>query len=351
MSTPRVPVADGAERKAFRLGRIAELGDRGRTSLLGLLPAWARLVGAAVLVGLLFAALQGAHDAAQTTVNGIVTGTYFALGAVGLSLVFGILRLVNFAHGDFLTFAAYVAILFSSRLGLPILLGGALAVAATGALAVSLELALWRPMRTRGAGGFQLLLITVGLAFAIRNGIQLVAGSLPRSLPVNVTSALNLFGHVRIGRTQLDVVIVGLVALAVVGLLLSRTRIGKEMRALSDNLPLAEVSGIDTQRVIVVTWLVAGVLAGLAGVLSAAAIGVVTPNLGWDLLLSLFAASVLGGLQSAYGALAGGLVLGLAEEWSTMFVDPRWKYAIGFSILIGMLLVRPNGLFGKAVLR
>lgn len=318
---------------------------------LALLPTWARLLGGAVLVAIVFVAIKGAHDTAQTTVNGVVTGTYFALGAVGLSLVFGVLRLINFAHGDFLTFAAYVAILFNATLRLPILAAVVLAVVATAGLAVASEFVLWRPMRAKGAGSFQLLLITIGLAFVIRNGIQLFAGSQPRGLGVNVTSALNLFGHVRIGRTQLEVVIVGLVALVLVGLLLSKTRIGKEMRALSDNLPLAEVSGIDTQRVIVITWIVAGSLAGLAGVLSAAAVGVVTPNFGWVLLLSLFAASVLGGLQSAYGALAGGLVLGVAEEWSTMFVDPTWKYAVGFAILILMLLVRPNGLFGKASLR
>lgn len=315
------------------------------------MPAWARLVGGLVALAAVFTAIEGIHDVGQTTVNGVVTGTYFALGAVGLSLVFGVLRLVNFAHGDFLTFAAYLAILFNGTLGLPILLAAVLAIAGTAALAAGLEFVLWRPMRARGAGGFQLLLITIGLAFVIRNAIQLFAGSLPRSLGVNVTSALDLVGHVRIGRTELIVVLIGLVALALVATALARTRTGKEMRALSDNLTLAEVSGIDTRRVIAVTWLVAGALAGLAGVLSAAAVGTVTPNFGWVLLLSLFAASVLGGLRSAYGALAGGLVLGLAEEWSTMFVDPTWKYAVGFGILIAMLLVRPNGLFGKVDLR
>jgi neutral amino acid transport system permease protein len=293
-------------------------------------------------------AWKGPHDAAQTTVNGIVTGSYYALGAVGLALVFGILRLVNFAHGDLLTFAAYVAFLFSGTLHLPIVLAMAIGAIATALLAVASELVLWRPMRARRAGAFQLLLITIGLAFVIRNSIQLVAGSLPRTLDVNVTSALTLFGHVRIGRTQLIAVVVALVALLLVAVLLRTTRVGKEMRALADNLSLAEVSGIDTQRVILVTWAVAGGLAGLAGVVSAAAIGVMTPNFGWVLLLSLFAAAVLGGLNSAFGALVGGLVLGLVEEWSTMFIDSRWKFAVGFGILILALLVRPTGLLGRA---
>ncbi len=303
--------------------------------------------GAAVGAVVVLVAVKGAHDAAQTTVNGIVTGTYFALGAVGLALVFGVLRLVNFAHGDLLTFAAYATLLFSTTVHLPIVAAMAVGTLATAALAAGSELVLWRPMRAKGAGGFQLLLITIGLAFVIRNAIQLFAGSTPRTLDVDVTSALDLFGHVRIGRTQLVAVIVGLSALVLVGLLLRATRIGKEMRALADNTSLAEVSGIDTQRVILLTWALAGGLAGLAGVISAAAIGVMTPNFGWVLLLSLFAAAVLGGLKSAYGALAGGLMLGLVEEWSTMFVDSRWKFAIGFGVLIVALLVRPTGLLGR----
>lgn len=311
---------------------------------------WPFAAAGTVLVLVVLVAARGWHDTAQTTVNGIVTGTYFALGAVGLALVFGVLRLVNFAHGDMLTFAAYMALLFNTTLDVPIVAALALGTLAAAVLAVISELVLWRPMRKRGAGGFQLLLITIGLAFVIRNGIQLFAGSLPRTLNVNVTSALTLFDDVRIGRTQLIAVVVGLIALVLVGLLLRATRTGKEMRALADNLSLAEVSGIDTRRVILVTWAVAGALAGLAGVVSAAAIGVMTPNFGWVLLLSLFAAAVLGGLTSAYGALAGGLLLGLVEEWSTMFVDSRWKFAVGFGILILALLVRPTGLLGRAEL-
>jgi neutral amino acid transport system permease protein len=310
-------------------------------------PVWARVGGGGLILLAVLVAAKGPHAAAQTTVNGVVTGTYFALGAVGLALVFGILRLVNFAHGDMLTFAAYIALLFSTTFRLPIVAAMAVGVLATAVLAVASEFLLWRPMRARRAGAFQLLLITIGLAFVIRNGIQVFAGSIPRTLHVDVTTALTLFGHVRIGRTQLIAVVVGLVALVLVGLLLRVTRVGKEMRALADNLNLAEVSGIDTQRVILVTWAVAGALAGLAGVVSAAAIGVMTPNFGWVLLLSLFAAAVVGGLKSAYGALAGGLLLGLVEEWSTMFVDSRWKFAVGFSVLILTLLARPTGLLGR----
>jgi neutral amino acid transport system permease protein len=308
------------------------------------------LSGAAVVV-LVLIAVKGYQPAAQATANGLVAGTYFALGAVGLALVFGVLRLVNFAHGDFLTFGAYAALLANAFFRLPIIVATAIAIAATALLGAILELAIWRPMRARRAGGLQLLLIAIGLAFVIRNGIQIAAGTEPRTLRVDVTSAVSFLGGIRLGTTELAVVLIGLVVLLLVALLLSISRLGKEMRALADNVSLAEVAGVDTGRVIIATWLVAGGLAGLAGVLVAAAVGVLTPQFGFQLLLSLFAATILGGIGNAYGALAGGLLLGLTQEWSTLFIDSRWKLAVGFVILILTLLIRPNGLLGRPALR
>jgi neutral amino acid transport system permease protein len=206
-------------------------------------------------------------------------------------------------------------------------------------------------MRARRAGGLQFLLVAIGLAFIIRNGIQIVAGTEPRTLSVDITSAVSFFGGIRLGTTELSVVLIGLTVLILVAIMLSASRLGKEMRALADNTSLAEIAGVDTGRVIIATWLVAGALAGLAGVLVAAAVGVLSPQFGFQLLLSLFAATILGGIGNPYGALAGGLVLGLAQEWSTLFIDPRWKAAVGFTILIMTLLLRPNGLLGRPALK
>lgn len=309
------------------------------------------LLGGAAVVVLILIAVKGYQPAAQATANGLVAGTYFALGAVGLALVFGVLRLVNFAHGDFLTFGAYAALLANAFFRLPIIVATAIAIVATALLGAILELAIWRPMRARRAGGLQLLLIAIGLAYVIRNGIQIAAGAEPRSLHVDVTSAVSFMGGIRLGTTELTVVLIGLVVLLLVAIMLSVSRLGKEMRALADNVSLAEVAGVDTGRVIIATWLVAGGLAGLAGVLVAAAVGVLTPQFGFQLLLSLFAATVLGGIGNAYGALAGGLLLGLTQEWSTLFIDPRWKLAVGFAILILTLLIRPNGLLGRPALK
>ena len=283
----------------------------------------------------------------QLVANGLVTGLVIAIGAVGVSIVYGILRLVNFAHGDFLTFGAYMAFVINVTLGLPLIFAIPFAIATTAAIGVGLELLMWRPMRAKGAGMLPLLLMSIGLAFVIRNGIQMVAGTGQRNLRVNLTSTIAFVG-LRIGRTELIVVATSVVVLTLIGLMLRYTSLGKQMRALADNFDLAEATGIDTNRIVLATWLLAGGLAGLAGVLYASAVGTFTPDLGFLLLLSLFAAVVLGGIGDAYGALAGGFLLGLIQEWSTLVIDARWKIAVGFAALILTLVLRPQGIFGRA---
>jgi neutral amino acid transport system permease protein len=167
-----------------------------------------------------------------------------------------------------------------------------------------------------------------------------------RRVGLDVVSAVNI-GPWHLGTLQLVVMLVGLATITLVGLGLRFTILGKQMRALADNMALAEASGIDTLRTIRITWAVAGGLAALAGILYASAIGSINPNFGVTILLSLFAAAVLGGIGNAYGALAGGIVIGLAQEWSTLFFNPRWKPAVGFAILILTLLFLPRGIFGR----
>jgi len=336
----------GTADPALRPGRTARRGwAAGRLAAAARGPLGVTL-GIVVAVGLALTVAYGLHDVAQRGVNGLVTGTYFALGAVGLTLVYGTLKLVNFAHGDLLTFGAYIAFLVNVTLGLPVVAAALLAVVATALLGVLSERAMWRPMRARGAGLLQLMLMTLGLAFVIRYGIQLAWGTQPRRLDVDVTASVSVLG-LRIGRTELIVVLVGMATLVAVSAMLRATSLGRQMRALADSMALAEVTGIDSDRVVVATWLFAAGLAGLAGVLYTAAIGSMTPNLGFFLLLSLFSAVILGGIGNAYGALAGGLLLGIAQEWSTLVIDPRWKVAVGFAILVIVLIMRPQGLFGR----
>ena len=250
---------------------------------------------AAVVLGNVVAVLilyHGLHEVAQRGINGLSLGAIYALGAVGLTLVYGILKLVNFAHGDFLTFGAYMAYVVNVTWELPLIFGIVFAILTTALLATSLEKVMWAPM-------------------------------------------------------QLIVIIVGFVTLIATGFMLRLTLLGKQMRALSDNLDLAETSGINTSRVILYTWLFAGGLAGLAGVF-AGAITQLQPELGFELLLPIFAAVVLGGIGNAFGALTAGIVLGVVIEWSTLFISSGLKLAVGFIILIIVLIIRPEGIFGRA---
>jgi branched-chain amino acid transport system permease protein len=298
------------------------------------------------LIVLVLIVSKGLHDVAQRGLNGLSLGAIYALGAVGLTLVYGILKLVNFAHGDFLTFGAYMAYLVSVTWDLPLVLAIFWAMAMTAVLGIFLEKVMWGPMRAQGAGMLQLLLMAIGLALVIRYGIQFVWSTELRQLDVNRTDTVQFLG-LTIGRTNLIVIIVGFVTLMATGLMLRYSLLGKRMRALSDNLDLAETSGIDTSRVILWTWVFAAGFAGLAGVM-AGAITQLQPEMGFELLLPIFAAVVVGGIGNAYGALAGGVLLGLVIEWSTLFIDARWKTAIGFVVLILVLIIRPQGIFGRA---
>ena len=308
-------------------------------------PARTALVVLAILVVAMVAA-KGLHEVADVGLAGLSTGAIYALGAVGLTLVYGILKLVNFAHGDFVTFGAYIAYMANVTWGLPLAIALPFAMVATAALGLLTERVMWAPMRKKRAGLLQLVLMSIGLAFLIRSVIQFGWGTAVLSLDVNKTATVHFLG-LSIGRTQLITIIVGIVVITAVGLMLRYTLLGKRMRALSDDLDLAETTGINTERIILYTWLFSGGLAGLAGVLIGANESL-QPELGFTLLLAFFAAVILGGIGDAFGALAGGMILGLVTEWSTMFIDPRWKLAVGFVVLIGVLIIRPQGIFGKA---
>lgn len=298
-----------------------------------------------VVAAVVLAAWYGGHSLAQVTVNGLVAGTYFALGAVGLTLLYGVLKLVNFAHGDYMTLGAYSSAGVAAA-GLPFVVAAIGGVAAVGVAGLVLEFLVWSPLRQRGAKTLQTLLSGIGLAFVIRYAIQLSAGPEVRTLPVDVAKSVS-FAGLTIGRTQFVVVIVGYSTLLLLALALKFSWVGKQLRALSDSRGLAETSGLDTRKLTILTQFVAGGLAGLAGVLFGAALGAITPDFGFLILLNLFAAVVLGGIGNVFGALAAGLLLGVVQEWSTLVFGSQWKLTVGFSVLIVVLLVRPEGIFAR----
>jgi neutral amino acid transport system permease protein len=288
----------------------------------------------------------------QLLVNGLVTGSIIAISAVGLTLMFGVVGIVNFAYGDYLTFGAYAAFLANVTFGLPIVLAAVCAMAATAALGLALEIVLWRPMRRRRAGTVSLFIVSIGLALVLRDMILLFWGAAGRRYDVDVFQVYDL-GILRLSTSQLVTIAIATPAIVLVGLMLARTRLGKAMRALADDRSLAAVAGVDVDRVTMATWIVASSLAGLSGLLIGLVQSSFQPNTGFTLLLPIFAGVILGGVGSAYGALVGGLALGVAMELSTWsgFVgglDPVYKPVVAFGALIVVLLIRPQGVFGRA---
>jgi neutral amino acid transport system permease protein len=288
----------------------------------------------------------------QLVANGLVTGSVIAIAAVGVSLVYGILRLVNFAYGDFMAFGALAAYAFNGPLGVGMIPATLLGMLATAVLSLVLDLALWRPLRARRAGFMSLFLASIGLALVLRQVLLLAYGPQPQTYKVDQFKVY-VIGSVRLSEPQLITIVGAAVAICAVGVFLSRSTLGRTMRALADDRALAAIAGIHVGRVITYTWIISGLLAGLAGVFAGLVQSSFDPNFGFQLLLPVFAAVVLGGIGSAYGALAGGLVLGLAMELSTWpsllgGVDPVYKPVVAFAILAGALMVRPQGLFGRA---
>ncbi|HEX7100212.1 MAG TPA: branched-chain amino acid ABC transporter permease [Acidimicrobiia bacterium] len=294
-------------------------------------------------------------DLPQLVLNGLMTGSILAIGAVGVTLVLGVLRLLHVAHGDTMAFGAYAGLFFTGLVGDNLAVGLVGAVVTSAALAVLVEYVLWRPLRRRRAGMVGLLLSSIGVALVLRHVLFWVAGADPKQYPVDLMRVYEV-GPFRLAQSQVLALPVAVVSILFVGWLFSRTAIGKQMRALSDDGALAAVAGIDVNRTIVVIWILSGALAGLAGVLQGLVQNSFNPNLGFQLLLPVFAAVILGGIGSAYGALAGGLVLGLVMEVSTWQgflggVPASYKQVVAFAVLILMLLLRPQGLLGKARLR
>lgn len=278
----------------------------------------------------------------QLLLNGVAVGSIIALAAVGLTLTYGILRLSNFAHGDLMTLGAYLTLL-ANGMGVNIWLSVLLGCAATIAGVLLSEKLIWSPMRFKRATSTTLIIISIGLALFIRNGIILFWGGSNQRYDLPVAEAVQ-FGGLRL--PFYDIVVIGLAIAAIAALhyLLQNTKIGKAMRAVADDLDLARVSGIDVDRVVLWTWVIAGGLTALGGSMLGLTEGV-RPNMGWFLLLPMFAAVILGGIGNPYGAIAGALVIGIGQEVSTYWLPTEYKLGVALVMMVLVLLFRPQGLF------
>jgi neutral amino acid transport system permease protein len=285
---------------------------------------------------------------AQSAVSGLRLGLLLALAAVGLSLIYGTTGLSSFSHAEQVTLGGMVAFLLINRGGMPFLLGAALTVALCAATGLFQDMVLWKPLRRRGLGLVQQMIVTIGLSLAMQYGFQVAVGA--RQVRVISASPKTVeIGPVVLTHQSYWAMGVSVVVLVAVGLVLLRTRIGRATRAVSDNPALAAASGIDVDKVIRLVWVAATGLAGLSGIMLALILNGVKWDTGMQILLLLFAAVTLGGLGTAFGALVGALIVGMVVELAPVAGLPGdLKYAAALLILILLLMVRPQGLLGRA---
>jgi len=293
---------------------------------------------------------------------GIVFGSIIALGAIGLTLVFGIIRFANFAHGDLMSTGAYFALFMVTGLlswiGVPDTTFGALSfgwrmliafpvsMSIVGCLAIAVDRILYRKLRKNKSSAVMLAISSLGVAFILRMLILIFWGA--DSLfyrPGLMRPAIEFPLGIKIRPDQILIIILVFGLVALLHLYMQKTKMGKAMRATADNMELALVSGIDTERVIIFTWGIGGALAAAGGILYGIDVQV-HAYMGWNFLIPLFAATILGTIGNIWGALVGGLVIGVAQQVSTAFLLPTYKPAVAFMVMILILLIRPKGIFG-----
>ena len=312
-------------------------------------------------------------------VHGLLIGTVFALGAIGITLLYAIVKFAHVAHGDFMTLAAYIAFPFAVSVvkieyvsyadnfsftglfpllgldqvglwiftfGLPILLAIPFAMIILASIAVLLEIFVYRKLRNRGSSDVMLAMSSFGIAILLRGLVQTIFGTQLRSFDRISKPFLDLGLGIAVPP---DLIFLGLTAIFlcfITHYILQYTKIGKSMRATSDNPDLAMVTGINVNKVIINTWILAACLAACAGILVSIFSAQFMPQMGWKLLIPIFAAVVLGGVGNAYGAFIGALIVGISMEVSTEYINPAYKLAIAFIIMLLVLLVKPRGLLG-----
>jgi branched-chain amino acid transport system permease protein len=298
----------------------------------------------------------------QFLADGLIAGALIGLGAIGVTLTYSILRFANFAHGEFVSFGAYATLLLAAIIGSVVagadqpigpfsfgwgvIVAAVAAMASTGALALALDAVLFKRLRDKGAA-ITIVMASFGASMALRSLLEFAFTSRPAYFSRDLQIALPVGLGIRVTPDQ--IALLGITAVLMIGvhLLLTRSQIGRAMRAVSENPALARVAGVDVARVIRAAWLIGGALACVAGVMLGVLVQI-RPFMGFDLLLPMFAAAILGGIGSVPGALAGALIVGVSEAAAVQMIGAEWRAAVAFLLLIGVLLVKPTGLFGRS---
>jgi branched-chain amino acid transport system permease protein/neutral amino acid transport system permease protein len=298
-------------------------------------------------------------DVLQLTVVGLVVGSILGLGSIGLTLTYGILKFANFSHGDLMALGMFITYFFVGNLGWmgprigPLSVGWGivpaigLSMAVVAGWAALVDRFVYRPLRAREGAVIVMAIASLGIAIMTRAVIEVVWGPKPLRYSTGINEAWS-FGAVHLKPDQILTMAMAVVAMGLLYFLLYRTRLGRAMRATADNPVLAEISGIDTERVRLAVWVIAGAFIAVAGTM----FGVQSQirfDAGFTFLLPMFAAVILGGIGNPWGAMAGALIVGVSQEVSTLWLATGFKTAVPFALLILMLIVRPRGLFGSTI--
>ncbi len=297
----------------------------------------------------------------QVLVDGLISGALIGLGAIGVTLTYSILRFANFAHGEFISFGAYATLLVASAISAlvvgsdrgigelsispAVIAASLIAMALTAGLALALDKILFSRLRGKGAA-ISIVMASFGASMAIRAALEFAFTSRPAYFSRDLQIARPIGFGLKATPDQMALLAVAAVLLIGVHFMLTRTQIGRAMRAVSENPALARVAGVDVDATIRFTWAIGGALASASGVMLGLLVQI-RPFMGFDLLLPLFAAAILGGIGSAPGAFAGALIVGLGEAVTVQLAGAEWRAGFAFLVLIAVLIVRPTGLAGR----
>jgi branched-chain amino acid transport system permease protein len=282
----------------------------------------------------------------QQAASGLRLGLLLALASIGLSLIFGTTGLSTFAHGEQVTLGGLLAYVFANLLGLDLILASVITVLVCAATGYFQDLLIWKPLRKRGLANTQLMIVTIGLSLALQYLFQFFLGS--KTVRIDTANPVTVpIGPINLSVQSLWAMGISAVTIVIVGIFLLRTRVGRATRAVSDNPSLAAASGIDVDAIVRLVWTISAGLAGLAGIMLGLVLNGISWQTGLQLLLLMFAAVTLGGLGTAFGAFAGAMIIGMVVELTNLVLPGDFKYATALLILILVLLVRPQGIFGR----
>ena len=283
----------------------------------------------------------------QTLISGLSLGSIYALIALGYTMVYGIAKMLNFAHGDIIMVGAYAVITAVFTMGLPPFIAILISIALCALLGIVIEFLAYRPLRQ--AQPLAVLITAIGVSYLLQNLALLIYGSEQKAFPTIVALPTVHIGGVYIDGITRATLVVTAVIMVALSLFINKTRMGKAMRAVSEDKEAAELMGISVNRTITVTFAIGSALAGVAAIFYGAAYTYIRPTTGAMPGIKAFTAAVFGGIGSIPGAMLGGILLGVIEQLSKTYISTLWADAIVFGVLVVVLVVKPTGLLGKKI--